>query len=206
MHRQLQLFTTANTHRPLFQQPYAQAGGNPGPVRGEIDLREELDELFFGYDSGIRHGYNCLIRRPRRDSKGIPIPCTCRTDFNREPDPDCSYCLGEGYNWDEEWAWTYSTYSGADSGLSNRVTYMPPGSIRVDYKIFYFRYDTSMRYGDKIVEVKLDTEGNITLPFVRESIYTPQTINRHRSDNSRIEYITVYCREGDALRLDYPNE
>lgn len=191
--------------RDLFQQAYAQSGGS-APLHGgnEIDLRVELDEFFFGYSSGVRHGSFVLVRRMHRDSTGRPVPCTCRTELTREPDPDCSYCLGEGYNWSEDWLWSYSTYGGGDGGLINRTINLPPGQVRVDFKVFYFRYDADIRYGDKIVEVRLDEEGNITLPFTRETIYSPQTIDRKRSDNSRIEYYTVFCRESDALRLDYP--
>lgn len=197
------LFNSSSS-RDLFQQPYAQAGGSP-PIhgRGEIDLREELDEFFFGYKSGIRHGGFILIRRMDRDSQGKRVPCTCRVEFTREPDPSCSFCLGEGYNWHEDWVWSYSTYG---DGLISKVVSMPPGALRVDYKVFYLRYDANVLYGDKIVEVRLDENGQITLPFIRESIYQPQTIARFRSDNSRTEYIAVYCRENDALRLDYPVE
>ncbi len=202
------LFSTSTSHRNLYAQPYAGASGNPSvsPARGEIDLRAELDELFFGYDSGIRHGYPVLLREMRRNERGIRLPCTCRLEFTREPDPDCVYCDGEGYLWDEKWYWTYSMYSGADTGQASRIRYMPPASIRVDYKIFFFRYDVPLKYGDKIVEVALDTEGNVIQPLIRESIYQPQTINRQRSDNSRIEFQAVYCREDQALRLDYPTQ
>jgi intein/homing endonuclease len=113
-------------------------------------------------------------------------------------------CLGEAYLWDEDWVWTYSTYGGGDGGLINKIVNMPPGTIRVDFKVFYLRYDADLQYGDKIVEVRLDESGAITLPFTRESIYSPQTIARMRSDNSRTEFIVGYCRENDALRLDYP--
>lgn len=93
-------------------------------------------------------------------------------------------------------------YSGADTGLAGRLRFMPPGQIRVDYKIFFLRYDSPIRYGDKIVEAKLDTEGQVVAPLVREAIYAPATISKFRSDNARIEYIAAYCREDDAIRLD----
>lgn len=196
----------ANTNSPgrLFQPVYSQAGGNPSPVpkSAEVDLRAELDELFFGYKSGIRHGYLCLIRHLRRDSTNKPIACTCLNVITKDSDPDCSYCHGEGYLFDEQWHWTYSTYGGADGGLLNRNTWMPPGPVRVDYKVFYFRFDTSLYYGDKIVEVKMNTEGDVEMPVVITALHSPQTINKLRSDNSRIEFITVYCREQSAMRLD----
>lgn len=171
---------------------------------GEIDLREELDELFFGYESGIRHGYVVVIRNLRRDSTGKPVPCSCLQPITREADPDCSYCYGERYLFDENWAWTYSMYTGSEGGLANKVIYLPPGSVRVDYKLFFFRYDTDIKYGDKIIEMKLDEEGDVIVPYIRESIYLPQTIRKYRSDNGRIEYFGVYCREEDAIRSDTP--
>jgi hypothetical protein len=122
----------------------------------------------------------------------------------REPDPDCSYCGGEGYLWDEEWLKAHSMYGGSDSGLLRRETYMAPGAIRVDYKIFFVRYDSDIKYGDKIVEIRLDVEGNIELPYIREAIYKPQTVNAYRSDHGRIEYFAIYCREEDAIRSDNP--
>lgn len=169
---------------------------------GEIDLRKEIDELFFGYESGIRHGFPIVLRRARRLAGGEPQPCVCLDEFTREGDPDCSYCQGDKYLWDEEWRWTYSMYSGSSTGLASRLKYMPPGGMRIDFKIFFFRYDTPIKYGDKIIEMKLDDSGVVVEPYIRETIYFPQTIQRYRSDNGRVEYIAVYCREEDAIRPD----
>jgi hypothetical protein len=171
---------------------------------GEIDLREEFDQLIYGDENELRHGHLVVVRHLRRDASGAPIDCSCRTEIARESEVDCAYCQGEGYLWDEQWYMAYSQYTGADGGLANRGKWMPPGEIRVDFKIFYFRYDTQIRYGDKIVEMKLDDEGAVVVPYIRESIYKPQTINRYRSDNGRVEYIAAYCREQDAIRSDTP--
>lgn len=168
----------------------------------EVDLRAQLDELFFGYSSGVRHGYPVVIRRMRRDAHQKPIPCTCFGEFTREPDPDCSFCAGEGYLNDAEWFWTFSMYDGSKSGMASKIKYIAPGAIRVDEMIFFFRYDNPIRYGDKIVQVKLDEEGQVIVPNLIEAIYKPATINKHRSDNGRIEYFTVHCREEDAIRPD----
>lgn len=165
----------------------------------EIDLRAELDELFFGFKSGKRHGYPVVVRHIRLDSNRKPIDCTCRHETTREPDLSCSYCFGHGYLADEQWYWTYSMYT---SNLASKNIYLPPGQARVDYKIFFFRYDVPIKYGDKIIEMKLDNEGAVITPYVRDVEHKPQTINNYRSDNSRKEYIAVYCREEDALRSD----
>ena len=194
------LFGTPVQNRDLF--PPASGGG--ATAAGEVDLRLEFDELLFGFDSGIRHGHLIVIRHMRRDASGEPVACVCKDDFTREADPDCSYCDGERYLWDEQWYWTYSMYSGSEGGLSSRVTYMPPGALRVDWRVFFLRYDVPILYGDKIVEMKLDAEGAVIVPYIRESIYRPQTIQKYRSDNGRIEYYQVYCREESAIRSDTP--
>lgn len=171
----------------------------------EIDLREEMDNILFGEDGGPRHGNLVLIRNMRRDSDGYATRCQCSDGQTTvEPDPDCSYCYGEGYLWDESWAWAFWMYAGSDGGFVKRFLRMPPGEVRVDYKVFFFRYDTNIKYGDKIVEVLLDEDGEVELPYVREAIYKPQTLAKRRSDNGRIEFIAAFCREDDAIRTDNP--
>jgi len=120
----------------------------------------------------------------------------------REPDFDCQHCSGEGYLWDEKWYSCYSMLAGADNGLVRRYLHMPAGQVRIDYKLFFFRYDTPLKYGDKVVEMALDEEGDPTIPYLREAVYKPQTIAKMRSDRGRIEYYAVYCREEDAIRPD----
>lgn len=113
---------------------------------------------------------------------------------------ECPFCLGEGFYWSEAWGVAYSTYVGADGGQANRVRGLAPGTIRVDYKVFYMRYDTNLSYQDKIIEPRLDSEGDPVVPYTREAIYKPQTIVDYRSDRGRIEYLAIYCREQDAIR------
>jgi hypothetical protein len=168
----------------------------------EIDLRQEFDNLIYGGPTSIPHGHRVLLRSMRRDDDNGLVECDCKDSLTHEAatERSCPYCLGEGYLWDEDWAVTYSTYIGADGGLGGRVTGLKPGTIRVDTKVFYFRYDTEITYADKIVELQLDTDGDPQVPYKREAIYKPQTIIRYRSDRGRIEYIAVYCKENDAIR------
>jgi len=168
----------------------------------EIDLRVEFDEIIFGGPTSIPHGKQVLIRRARLDDNNRVVDCVCKSKLTKEADMDCPYCLGEGHYWDEELIICYARFVGADGGLSTRVKKLFPGEIRVDTKIFYFKYDSAISYKDKIIEVQLDTEGNLVVPYFRESIYKPQTINPYRSDYGRVEYIAVHCREDDAIRLD----
>lgn len=168
----------------------------------EIDLRYEFDQIIFGGPTSIPHGHKLLLRKMRRDSDGSLLYCSCVDSITKEPDTElqCPFCLGEGKYFDEDWLIGFSSYVGADGGLSNRQISLFPGPIKVDYKVFYLRYDTDITYDDKIVELQLDTEGTPIVPYKREVIYKPQTIVKYRSDRGRIEYIAVYCREEDALR------
>ena len=173
-------------------------------ISPEIDLRAEFDDLVLGGPTSIAHGRRFLLRKMRRDSDNKLLRCACVDPLTDEPDTEdsCPYCLGESYYWDEDYIIGYSTYVGADGGQANRVRGIGGGTIRADSRIFYFRYDTDISYRDKVVELKLDTEGDPVVPYIRESIYKVQTIVRYRSDNGRTEYVAVYCREDDAIRVD----
>ncbi len=179
-----------------YTQTYTVAGSR------EIDLRREFDEIVFGGPNSIPHGHRLLLRKMRRDSGGNTISCACVDPITRESDTEttCQFCLGEGKYFDEDWLIGFSGFVGADGGMANRLITMFPGPIRIDYKIFYLRYDTDITYEDKIIELELDTEGIPVVPYKREVIYKPQTIVKHRSDRGRIEFISIYCREENALR------
>lgn len=181
---------------------YRPRGSTGSRQNQEINLRGEMEVLLHGGPGEIPHGRPFVIRTMRRDDDGNLIPCPCVDPITREPDPAdrCPYCLSEGYHWDETWRTGYATYAGSDGGLTGRVKYLQPGSIRVDYRVFYFEYDLELSYDDKIVEVRLDVEGNPQLPYRREAIYKPQTIVQHRSDWGRVEYVAIFCREEDAIR------
>jgi hypothetical protein len=168
----------------------------------EIDLRKEFDELVFGANGHIPHNHICLVREARLNNEGKVIRCKCTSAITHEPDPEskCRHCLGEGFIWNERIARCYSSMVGADGGKGNRTKRMVPGEVRTDYKVFYFRYDEKLSYKDKIIELSLDLEGKLVIPYKRESIYKIETIQKYRSDNGRVEYIAVYCREESSIR------
>lgn len=174
---------------------------NLSTINRGIDLRKEFDTIVYGDASNTRQGWPHLLRVIRRNSDGSGIKCTCFNELSAVASPSCAYCLGEGYLWDEEWKLARSEYLGA-GGLASRYRIAPPGEIRADTKVFFFRYDTVISYGDKIIEIKLDEEGNYINPIIRTAIYRPETIRELRGDNGRIEFISVFCLEKDAIRSD----
>jgi hypothetical protein len=168
----------------------------------EIDLRKEFDEIVFGIDGCKPHNHLVLIREARKDNLGKIIKCSCVDPLTDEADQEneCRYCLGSKYIWDERFIRCYSSLVGADGGKGNRTKRILPGEIRTDYKVFYLRYDEKISYRDKIIELSLDLEGNLIVPYRRETIYRPETIQTYRADNGRVEYIAVYCREENSIR------
>lgn len=178
---------------------------SPGftPKQGkELDLRAEFDKFVFGDSQNIPHGKWLLVRHMRRDANGKRLECTCLGNLSRDPSPTCPYCLGEGFLWDEKWYLGYSMYIGPDGGMANKERFVPAGIVRVDDKVFYLRYDTPIKHGDKIIEPLLDTEGKIKVPYRRVAIYMIETLIDYRADNGRIEYWAAFCKEKDAIRPD----
>lgn len=169
----------------------------------ELDLRKQFDELISGKDGRIPHKYKVLIRNLRQDSNGKNIKCSCTDTLTSEPDQEkeCRFCLGEGYIWDERFSSCYSSMVGADGGKANRNKRIIPGELRTDYKVFYLRYDENILYDDKIIELSLDLEGKVIIPYKREKIYRPETIQKYRADYGRLEYIAVYCKEAPSIRI-----
>tara|TARA_R100000152_G_C6564519_1_gene34073 strand:+ start:59 stop:526 length:468 start_codon:yes stop_codon:yes gene_type:complete len=141
-----------NSHRSSNIRSSSSSSGGSG---SEVDLRAEFDEIVFGGPTSIPHGKKVMLRKARVDSDFIPKSCVCKDTLTSEPDFECPFCLGEGFYWDEEFATCYSVYIGADGGLSGRIKQLFPGQLRVDTKVFYFRYDTEISYRDKIVELSL---------------------------------------------------
>lgn len=168
----------------------------------EVDLRKSFDNLVFGSNGDIAHNHLVLVRKRKLDDAGNYIQCNCVNKLSRESngEKNCQFCLGEGFLWVETFYRCYSSMVGADGGKTNRTRRISAGSIRTDYKIFYFKFDTKISYKDKIIELRLDNEGNVSVPYQRINIFVPETIQEYRSDYGRLEYITIYAREQSSVR------
>ena len=167
----------------------------------EVNLRKEFDEIVYGINGCKPHNTLILIRNMRLHDDNR-IKCECYNTLTNESNHEsqCDYCLGEGYIWDERFTRCYSSLIGADGGKANRTRRIMPGAVITDYKVFYLRYDEKISYYDKIIELILDIEGNLQVPYKRKRIYKPETIQENRADNGRIEFITIYAREEPSIR------
>ena len=166
------------------------------PVSGsgrEVDLRQEFYEFLFGSPTEVPKGRPGILRRMREDDDGELVVCPCVDEKTGEPDRDtiCPYCWGEGYLWDEEWVTFYKMIVSSHEGLVRKNQPYKPGMSNIPFVFFYLEYDVVPGSFDKIVEVSLDTEGVISLPYTREAIYPIATAEAFRSDNGRVEYWRV---------------
>ena len=108
----------------------------------EIDLRKNFDSLVLGKDGSIPHNHLVLLRKRKLNDDGKEIVCNCvnKVTYESNAESNCEFCLGEGFLWKETFHRCYSTLIGADGGKANRTRRIMPGSIRTDYKIFYFNF------------------------------------------------------------------
>ena len=100
-------------------------------------------------------------------------------------------CWGEGYLWDEEWITCYKMLVSSQEGMVRKDSPNKPGISNTPFVFFYLEYSVMPTRYDKIVEVKLDAAGDISLPYIREATYPIATSEDFRSDNGRIEYWRV---------------
>ena len=157
--------------------------------RKEIDLRQELKEIFFGSEVEIEKGRKGLLRKMRRDSDGNLINCVCRDKITKDPDRDyhCRFCKGWGYYWDE-YEVTYfrndASYSKA-SGQNNEYA--------KDY--FYLQHTVDITSDDYLIILNNDTEGDIVVPTERFKYFKIFSADAFRSDYGRIEYWRIRAHE-----------
>lgn len=169
----------------------------------EVDLRSEFEQMMSGSIGEIPKEQKFILRRMRRDDNDLLVDCTCRDPLTKEPDTEeqCPFCFGEGYYFDEIWVKGYTMYWGPKGGFVNKRTNMQPGMISAYDKVFWIRYTVDITYDDKIIELKLDSEGRPIVPYRRKMIFRPETIMDMRSDNGRIEFKAIYVNENSAIRV-----
>lgn len=149
-----------------------------------INLREEFNQTI---DEIGRQG---LLRKMRRDSNGNLTECSCNNTGTLEApkNPICPLCLGEKYLWDEELIDFYVMEAGYDTSMTLREESIKPGNLAIPLKIFFIRYDEQLTEDDKVVELELDTEGNIETPAKRRGIYRISSLLDYRLDDGKLQF------------------
>lgn len=169
-----------------------------------IDMRVQFDRIVFGTDGCPRRGYWIQFFKADRNADGSLQTCVCKSNREADPDLHCSYCYGVGHYCTAEWTLTRDEYLGSEGGLGNRDRWSPAGIVESDVKLFFLRYSINPRKDDYIVEVLLNTDGEIVHDSNDQPVFTafykPQTIVAKRDNAGRVEYWEVYCLESEAIR------
>jgi hypothetical protein len=170
----------------------------------EINIRQELINMFDGVYPEVPKASIGLLRKMRRDTNGLLLSCPCVDLITKEPDKDryCPICLGEGYYWDETEIQYYCIVVGRDVSNVGRERLTEPGLINVPLVVFYIRYDVPVTTQDKIIRVSLDLEGAPAIPRKRDSIYRVTKTWDYRLDNGKLEYWKVYTFEEHSKYLN----
>ena len=180
--------------------------GSPRAFGAEIDLRGELNRMFFGSTQEVPKAHRVLLRRARRNANGSLVDCNCVDEVTREADVDhpCPICgpYGDGWLWDEEWVSTRRVFiRPSNTGFVSRDNWIDPGVANVQAIIYYFEYDVVPKLDDRIIEMKLGLDGTVTIPYVRNRIYRPETLDAHLGDNGRVEFYSMHCQQKDSIEV-----
>ena len=174
-------------------------------VNTEPDLRKEFNNFLDGNFSEIAKKQKALLRRMRRDSNGNLIECDCVDEVTKEPDKDtfCISCNAEGYLWDEIFIDIYRKVVRSDVGNSTREHPIAPTLMNTPVVVFYMRSSVVVTEEDKVVELLLNSEGELIKPYKRRKIYRIGSLLDFRSDNGRIEFwqIDTYAEKVKFLSL-----
>jgi len=170
---------------------------SPNPTDGgEISLRDEMSSILRGTGGDVPKGQKFILRRMRTDDDGNFYTCTCVDETTLESDLDypCPFCLGTGLLWDEELVTGYKvSLSAAAASKATDLIKAQYGVMELPAKVFYFEYDVNPHIKDVIVELQLDLEGDLTIPYIREAEYETNLLRPLRGDRGRVEYWACYC-------------
>ena len=169
----------------------------PASGSTEPDMRKELNNTIDGHYPEVAKGQDVLFRKMRIDANGNLTKCPCVDFVTKEPDRDtfCPVCHGEGYLWDETYIKAYKIILRSDVGNVYRETLKPMGLNNIAMSVFFCKSVNDITEKDKLVELILDKEGEITTPITRKALYRVVAAIEYRADNGRLEYWKLDCYE-----------
>jgi hypothetical protein len=195
----------------IVNMPSYKQTGFVNPVRGSsedtmypemtsFDLREWFARVMDGdfEDPGVG--------RPAVYRKLSNTHCTCFDTLGGAPDPNCTYCNGEGYLFTEEvktvyFAKNFGSVLGSSTQISQQSQLAPYG-VTDDNKAlaFMFWYDIPdyERYSiptrpapDKLFELKTGPQGGTDPAMIRTEEWRIRSLTAHHGDNGRVEFFEL---------------
>ena len=169
----------------------------PSSGSTEPDLRKELGNTLDGHYPEVAKARQALLRKMRLDANGKLTKCGCVDSVTKEPDKDffCPICHGEGYLWDETYIKVYKVLLKSDVGNVYREVMKAPGLQNSSMSVFFCKSLVDITQKDRIIELSLDAEGEVSTPFKRRALHKIVAAVDYRADNGRLEYWKLDCYE-----------
>ena len=143
---------------------------------GGIDLRVAIGDLL------EKHGHYVYLRR----STGRR--CDCWDPAAREAKPDCSFCTGEGWAYEDVKVLARKMFltDPMTAAFLNKMT--PLGRVSVSDQVMWVKYDKKPTRQDKLIEVSLDSQGEPEKPFRIEIMWEIDWTQDYRDKWGRVEF------------------
>lgn len=132
----------------------------------ELDIRQEMLDLFSGVDFENIKYMPIIVRHIRRAKSGDRIKCSCFSEERGEGLANCPYCDGVGYLWDESLVPSY-IYRTKYQGLAKNLSVVDRGRIEDGYMEMIVPYSIQVNNLDLIYKVLTDGNGKIISPIER---------------------------------------
>lgn len=165
--------------------------GSRGVLGEHLDLRKELQAIFYGSAINPPEAHPVVVRFMKRDSASKTVRCKFSTSAYAKQNihsPTCPVCLGEGSLWDEKFVWTYRTQTRSD--LMAQYAY-ESGDVLKEIYTYFFEYDVPITLDDTIIEVRVNSDGTIIEPVTEEKRFKPIHVQTVKADYGRVEFIQV---------------
>lgn len=166
---------------------------NIAPYTTEIDIRQELIDLFRGTEF-VEKWEAIIIKQSILSDSGDKIKCTCYNNVSNEGRSDCPYCLGVGSIWKEilvpafRWMPNKSGLTGANSYDSAAGK---SGRFQAADVYIITPYDIRVSPRDIVIMPKTDTNGGLIYPIVETDRYYIAERLIRRFDQSKDDYTLI---------------
>lgn len=151
-----------------------------------LDVRAEMNILFFGDGSHPGMSFDVILRRVDKSQK-----CSCWDPLKLSGDTNCAKCSGT----------TWLTYDRIEKSAKKKFfggeEFSPPGQIEFDSASFYFLHTVGISEDDTIIEVETDDLGKINSPVKYIKKFTIRDLEIYRANNGRVEYKRAFCNHGE---------
>ena len=170
------------------------------PANQVLNLRDELRDLFYGYQDNPGIAQAVLIRRL------LDKHCVCWDGLTGSPAPDCRYCQGEGYLFVETLNYVYIARNFGSvlnpASVINRQEFLSQYGLTDENRALCIaEHDCFPNYErylkpehpsyDKLYELKVDDEGVLIQPVLRTAKWKMRSVTPHRGDGGRVELFEI---------------